>query len=237
MSWMCSRSRYRRWPQCSQYQENPSSSAAPRRRSTTMPTVPGAALRRVRDLRGQEKHLAFADRHVDSALSLDGLQHDVALELIEELGTGVMVEILAGIGAADRHHDELAILEQQLVAHGRLEKCAVLIDPGAQVEAATGACDLTPRSISSARHPTCTGAALGGSSRSAVRLPPQTQPVSSPTTSSFWKNPRVDQWPKTMRVPRQRAPGASNQGMSEAVCGFARASPWRAAPACPCSST
>src|SRR6266436_6870926 len=34
------RSKYKRFPQFSQYQEKPSSSSAPRRRSTTIPTVP-----------------------------------------------------------------------------------------------------------------------------------------------------------------------------------------------------
>ena len=40
MSWTATRSRYRQLPQFSQYQEKPSSSSGPRRRSTTMPTLP-----------------------------------------------------------------------------------------------------------------------------------------------------------------------------------------------------
>ena len=93
-----------------------------------------AALRRVRDFGGQQEHLALADGHVDPAFPLDGLQHDVALELIKELRTRVVVEILARVGTAHGHHDELAVLEQQFVAHGRLEECAVLVDPGTQIE-------------------------------------------------------------------------------------------------------
>ena len=60
---------------------------------------------------------------------------------------------------------------------------------------------------------TCTGLASGTSSRNAVRDAPQTQPVSSPVTSASLKKPSVDQWPKTMRGPRQRASRASNQGI------------------------
>ena len=93
-----------------------------------------AALRRMRDLGGEEKHITLADRDVDSAIRLDGLQHDVALELIKELRAGVVVKILARIRTAHGHDDELAVLEQQFVADGRLQQRAVLVDPGTQVE-------------------------------------------------------------------------------------------------------
>ena len=45
-----------------------------------------------------------------------------------------MMKILARIGAADGHDDEAAVLEQQLVAHRRLEQLAILLDPSLQIE-------------------------------------------------------------------------------------------------------
>src|SRR5882757_10751691 len=64
------------------------------------------------------------------------------------------------------------------------------------------------------------GLALGVSSRSAVRLPPQTHPVSRLTTLEFVKNPSVDQCPNTTRGPCQRALAASNHGTRDFACTF-----------------
>ena len=55
-------------------------------------------------------------------------------DLEKEFGAGIMMKILARVGAADGHDDELAVLKQQLVADRRLEQAAILIDPRAQVE-------------------------------------------------------------------------------------------------------
>ena len=95
----------------------------------------GGPLRRMRHLGRQQEHLAFADRHVDrcapdwmvcSTMSPSSWKKNSA--------PGVVVKILARIRAAHGHDDELAVLEQQLVADRRLEQAAILIDPRAQVE-------------------------------------------------------------------------------------------------------
>ena len=44
---------------------------------------------------------------------------------------GIVMEILARIRAADRHDDEFAVLEQELVADRRLEQLSILVDPRA----------------------------------------------------------------------------------------------------------
>jgi hypothetical protein len=44
------------------------------------------------------------------------------------------MKILAGIRASHGHHDEFAVVEQELVSHGRFERVTVLIDPFAQIE-------------------------------------------------------------------------------------------------------
>ena len=50
--------------------------------------------------------------------------------------------------------------------------------------------------------------------RRAVRQPPQTQPVSSASTSDLPSQPSVDQWPKATTSAAVRRSGTSNQGMN-----------------------
>ena len=98
----------------------------------------GGALRRVRQLRRDEQHLARADRHLHGTTFLHGPEHHVALELVEELLTRVDVVVLAGIRPAHDHDDEIAVAEHALVADGRLQLRAVRIDPLPQVECLQG---------------------------------------------------------------------------------------------------
>ena len=88
----------------------------------------------MRHLRRQQIHLAFADGHVGRPAILQRFQQHVPPHLVEEFLAGVVVKILARIGTADGHDDEVAVFEQQLVAHRRLEQIAILIDPLLQVE-------------------------------------------------------------------------------------------------------
>src|SRR5690606_15800285 len=92
-----------------------------------------SALRRMRNAWRQIEHLAGPDRDIaDATLFLD-LQHHLAFELMEELGTFIPVIIGAHIRAADDHDDEVAI-DDALVADRRLEQVAVLVYPVLQVE-------------------------------------------------------------------------------------------------------
>src|SRR5215469_1195257 len=54
----------------------------------------GGPLRRMRQIRRQQQHLPLSDRYVDRATGLHGPQHDVALELVEELLSGIDMVIL-----------------------------------------------------------------------------------------------------------------------------------------------
>ena len=65
---------------------------------------------------------------------LDGRKRDLAFELVEELLAGVDVEVLAAVGSAHDHDDELAVGEHLLVAHRRLEQVTVLVDPATEIE-------------------------------------------------------------------------------------------------------
>jgi hypothetical protein len=82
----------------------------------------------------QQEDLAFANLDVHSLAVLDGGQRDAAFELVEELLARVDVEILATVGTAHHHDDELAVGEHQLVAHGWLQQMAVLVDPALEIE-------------------------------------------------------------------------------------------------------
>src|SRR5256884_423366 len=95
-------------------------------------------LRRVRHFGRNEEHLTLADRHIDRAAVLHGLEHHVALELVEELLPGVDVVVLAGIRAADHHDDEVAVAEDALVAHRRPQLRAVGLDPLLEIERLQG---------------------------------------------------------------------------------------------------
>src|SRR6185312_14954530 len=77
----------------------------------------GGPPRGMRHVRGQQQDLTLADWQIHRAAVLHGLQHDVALELIEELLSRIDVVILTRVRTADHHDDEIAVLEYPLVAH------------------------------------------------------------------------------------------------------------------------
>ena len=95
------------------------------------------ALGRVGDALGQEVDLAFADHEVLGLAGgrVDDPENDVSLDLIEELFGLLDVVIVTGVGAADDHHDRLALVDPHgLVADGGLEQVPVIGDPLLEVE-------------------------------------------------------------------------------------------------------
>src|SRR3982074_144210 len=98
----------------------------------------GGALRRMRHVGRNQQHFAGTDWHVDRAAVLHGLEHDAALELVEEFLSRVDVVVLAGVRAAHHHDDEIAILKHALVAHRRLQLPAVPLDPLPEIERLQG---------------------------------------------------------------------------------------------------
>jgi hypothetical protein len=88
----------------------------------------------MRDVARDEERLALPHRHVLDLPLLANAHDDVALELEEVLlGVGD-VEIVAGVGAADHHHEEVVAVVEVLVADGRLELAAMLVDPFAEID-------------------------------------------------------------------------------------------------------
>src|SRR4051794_2044876 len=88
----------------------------------------------MRQVRRQQKDLALRNGNVHASPVLHGGKGDASLELVEELLARIDVEILAAVGSPHHHDDELAVGEHLLVAHGRPEQMAVLVDPALEIE-------------------------------------------------------------------------------------------------------
>ena len=86
----------------------------------------------------------FADRDRDCLPVFLDLDLDIAFELIEQLLALVPMIILARVGSADHHHDEIAIVIDALIANRRLQKMPVLIDPLFEVKWAPDRHSLLP---------------------------------------------------------------------------------------------
>src|SRR5215472_1928801 len=96
----------------------------------------GLALRRVANMLGKKKDLAFLDRDILRRFAglFDDTQHNVALKLIEKF-LGRIVMIIAALVRATHNSDhELAVFPHLCVAHGRLQLVPVFIDPDLQIE-------------------------------------------------------------------------------------------------------
>src|SRR3989442_1997389 len=94
----------------------------------------GRAVRRVRRQGGHQEHAALADDLRLTLAALHVFEDHVALEHVKDLVGGVDVEVAARVRPADDHGRELRILPDDLVAHGRLERVAVLLDPAPEGE-------------------------------------------------------------------------------------------------------
>jgi hypothetical protein len=92
------------------------------------------ALRRMRHARRQQKDLAGTNRDVDAPAVLHGFQEHLAFDLMEKLGSFVVMVVCARVRAADDLHDELGAQEHLLVAYRRAQRLAIGLDPREQVD-------------------------------------------------------------------------------------------------------
>jgi hypothetical protein len=95
-------------------------------------------LGRVRHVRGQQQDFSCTNGYIHPLPFLHRAQEHVALELMEELLTRVVVVVLARVGAAHDHDDELARVEDLLVADRWLQVGAMRLDPLLQAESSKG---------------------------------------------------------------------------------------------------
>lgn len=97
----------------------------------------GGALRGMGHTSGQQKHAALWDRDVGQhTVTIRHTQDHVARELEEQLFPGIDVKILATVGTAHDHDDEVPVFEQTGVAHRRPKLVAVPLDPAGEIDRA-----------------------------------------------------------------------------------------------------
>src|ERR1700741_4701656 len=76
-------------------------------------------LRRVADMRRQQKHRTLGEGHPFESASIRDEQFRIPLQLVEELLDRIVVEIAALVGASDDSHDEIGVRPKLLIAHRR----------------------------------------------------------------------------------------------------------------------
>src|SRR6266567_6038856 len=88
----------------------------------------------MRDIRRDEKRLAFAYEVIDDPVPLVDAHFDVALELVKILFRIDEMKIVPRIRTLDDHDEKVAPVVKITVAHRRLELFPVLFDPVLQVD-------------------------------------------------------------------------------------------------------
>ncbi len=96
----------------------------------------GWTLRGMGRARREEEDLSLLDMDIARLSIVDNLHDDVALELIEELLTLIIVVVLAVVRSTHDHDDEFRVLIHLGIADRGLEQVAVFIDPGMKIEGA-----------------------------------------------------------------------------------------------------
>jgi hypothetical protein len=98
----------------------------------------GKPLRRMRHVRREQQDFSCTNGYIHPLSILNRAQEHVALELVEELLARVVVVVLARIGPAYDHDDELARVEDLFVADWRPQVRAMRLDPLLQAESSQG---------------------------------------------------------------------------------------------------
>src|SRR5271167_45169 len=96
----------------------------------------GLTLRRVANMLGKKENLSFLNGDVLWRLAgvLDDAQKNVALELVEELLSRIVMIVAALVRATDNSDHELAVFPHLRVTNGRLQFVPVFVYPALQVE-------------------------------------------------------------------------------------------------------
>src|SRR5690606_22117071 len=92
------------------------------------------ALRRVPDVRGQQKDIALFQVQPFTLTIYPKVQIGVAPQLIKEFFQWIVVVVGTAIGTTHHGDQKVAVLPDLLVAYRGLEQMGVLIDPALEVE-------------------------------------------------------------------------------------------------------
>ncbi len=84
----------------------------------------------------KQEYLALLDMNVTGLSVIDDFHRDIALDLVEELLTLVIMVVLPVVGSTHNHDDELRVLVHLCIPHRWLQQMPVLVDPGMKVERA-----------------------------------------------------------------------------------------------------
>lgn len=84
----------------------------------------------------KQEDLTFLDMNVTGLSIIDDLHRDIALNLVEELLTLIVMIVLPVVGSAHNHDDEFRVLVHLCIPHRWLQQMPVLVDPGMKVERA-----------------------------------------------------------------------------------------------------
>src|SRR5215469_11550302 len=86
------------------------------------------------NMRREQEHLASADRNISDNSLFDHFQHHVPAQLIEELVSGIVVEVDPLVGSAYDLDDHTALIKERLVADRRLEQIPVHLYPALKIK-------------------------------------------------------------------------------------------------------
>ncbi len=84
----------------------------------------------------KQEDLALLDVNVTRLSVIDDLYRDIALDLVEELLTLIVMIVLAVVRSAHNHDDEFCVLVHLCIPHRWLEQVPVLVDPGMKTKRA-----------------------------------------------------------------------------------------------------
>ena len=90
---------------------------------------PGRSARGMRDVWWNEESVPLTQDMVHDPTVFIGLHDNIALDLVEELFAVGLVKVVAGIGSADHHHEEISSTVEVLVANRWLKVRFVFLGP------------------------------------------------------------------------------------------------------------
>ena len=98
----------------------------------TSPTDPAGLCGECGTPDGSKKYVSLLDFDRCRLSILNNLENDVTLDLVEKFLALIYVVISPGVRPANHHHNQIPI-KNALIAHRRLQKVLILLDPSGEV--------------------------------------------------------------------------------------------------------
>jgi hypothetical protein len=94
----------------------------------------GPSLRRMGYSGREKEDVSFANVNIYRLTLIHYFHKNVALKLIEEFLSFIIVVVFAGVGAADDHDHEVGVLVYHLVTNRRLKRRSIFVNPLLEIE-------------------------------------------------------------------------------------------------------